>query len=294
MNRLQKFILVFLSAALFLGLVLVIRLVIEKSTQPKTKAEPLAAAKLSLSPAGGSFKPGEIFEIKIELDTGGARSSGTDVELWYEPEKLEIQKITPGALYSLYLNTGVDKDAKTTRISGVSDSAAKLFSGTGTFAVIEVKGLSPGTGRIFFNFTAGEKNDSNVAAFDTQNDILASVENGLYTFVNPSPTPNATATPRPPSVTPVPSISPRPTATATPRPSPKPTAIPTPFPSPSPSPSPISQSDQPELSPPVGGGEGPDSDPGSIPRTGSVNQTIGTLTAGIFLVFLGTTVKLLR
>lgn len=215
-----------------------------------------ASARLFLSPATGNFTVDQVFEIKIELDTGGGRTSGTDVRLLYEPDKLEIVRIAPGKIYPQYLGIGIDLNNKTAQISGISSNVANLFSGRGIFATIQARGVSPGTTFMTFDFKPGERNDSNVADFDTVGDILAAVDNGSYTIVTPTPSPQFTATP-----TPKLRVSPEPTRT--------------------PTPTPIGRAQQPTVT------------PSELPEAGDFKMTTSILGVGLALTLLGIGAKLL-
>lgn len=178
------------------------------------------AASLSISPASGSYRVGETFEIRINLDTAGARTSGTDVKLNYDPARLDAVAIAKGSLYPLYVGEQIDTTNGMVRISGLSSSSNQLFSGSGVFATVRFRPRATGTTQLNFDFTPGEKNDCNVADFDNQNDALSSVSRASYTLLaaaTPTPSPAPTLTPRPTStVTPVPTDTPLPTATAVP------------------------------------------------------------------------------
>lgn len=153
-----------------------------------------ASATLKLFPTSGTYEVGDAFELQIKLDTGGARTSGTDIYLLYDPTKLEVQDITPGTLYSQYVGEDINNQNGGANLSGLVSGTSDLFEGIGTFATIMFRTLSPGVAEVSFDFTPGDRNDCNVADFDTQDDTLASVTNGSYNIAAgagapPTPTP---------------------------------------------------------------------------------------------------------
>lgn len=187
-----------------------------------------AGASLTPSPASGTYQLEEVFEVKVELNTGGARTAGVDTYLFYDPEKLEAQKITPGTVYSQYVAQTIDSENGIISISGLIGLDDQCFSGTGTFATLQFKGLKAGATELRFDFTPSNRNDSNVAGCDNQLDILDGVSNGSYTIKSLILTPTSTLYPTP-TISPVPTVStPIPTSTEVS----SPTSISTPTPTP--------------------------------------------------------------
>lgn len=167
-----------------------------------------ADASLKLLPGSGSFEVGKSFEVKVELDAGGVRTSGVDVYLTFDPKKLNLLAITPGTIYSQYIGKKIDNTTGKAALSGLAGSIDNLFSGSGTFATLSFKALSAGTTEVKVDFILGNRNDSNVADFDAQGDALGSVANAVFTLqgemANLTPTLIPTATP---TLTPAPTFT---------------------------------------------------------------------------------------
>lgn len=146
--------------------------------------EVLAAnATLSLSPLSGTLSTGSNVSISIILNTGGAKTAGTDAAIHFSADKLRLLDIVNGTIYSQYVGKQIDNTGGTAQISGLaSPDGSNLFSGTGTLATLNFQVLKEGTATVSIDFTAGSKNDSNVADFATKADILSSVTNGSYTI----------------------------------------------------------------------------------------------------------------
>lgn len=155
------------------------------------------SATLKLSPSFGTYKVGDTFETKIDLDTGGARTSGTDVYLFYDSDKLEAQEILEGILYDMYVGENIEKGTGKISLSGLVSSSDNLFSGSGVFATVRFKVLNAGTAKVDFDFTPGGRNDCNVADFDAQEDALGSVVDGSYTISGGALAATPTPTPKP-------------------------------------------------------------------------------------------------
>jgi len=153
-----------------------------------------ASASLALSPSSSSVTNGQTFDVAITLNTGGANTSGTDISLRFDKDKLNIVDIRNGTIYDQYVGKNINNTTGIATISGLASSADSLFTGTGTFATITFRAVGSGTAAVTFNHTPGNKNDTNVANFDTQEEALASVTNGSYTVGGSSTTTNTTTT----------------------------------------------------------------------------------------------------
>lgn len=147
------------------------------------------AATLSLDPSSGVLNKGCEISIKIQLDTQGVQTDGTDVILTYTPSQLSTatSSIIHGSVYPEYPGDSVDTAAGKISISGIS-SVSSPYTGSGTFATLKFKvadSLSANTPiAINFDFDANNKTkttDTNVVERGTIADVLSSVTNGSYT-----------------------------------------------------------------------------------------------------------------
>jgi len=113
---------------------------------------------------------------------------------------LQVQKITPGELLSLYLGKEINNPQGQAMISAVASGPSELFQGQGVFATFTFQAQAAGTSQVSFDFTAGSVNDCNVAY--AGNDLLVSVTNSSYEIggVGGSTIPTPTATPTPATV----------------------------------------------------------------------------------------------
>lgn len=141
-----------------------------------------ASATLALSPSTSSIANGQTFEVAIVLNTTGVNTSGTDISLRFDKDKLNIVDIRNGTIYDQYVGKNINNTTGIATISGLASSSDSLFTGTGTFATITFRAVGTGTAAVTFNHTPGNKNDTNVANFDTQEEALGSVTNGSYTI----------------------------------------------------------------------------------------------------------------
>lgn len=146
------------------------------------------SATLALSPSSSTVASGSTFDVQIILNTGSSNTSGTDVSLKFDKDKLNIVDIKNGTIYDQYVGKNINNASGVATISGLASSTSSLYKGTGTFATITFRAISGGTAAVTFNYTPGNKNDTNVADFDTQDEALSSVTNGSYTITGSSTT----------------------------------------------------------------------------------------------------------
>lgn len=140
-----------------------------------------ASATLSLSPAAGSFKVNDTFDVNVVLNAGGGKIGGVDIYLTFDQNKLNLLDIEKGSIFEQYVGKSISNSNGTAAISGMANSPQNAFSGTDTFAIFKFKAVSAGTSEVKFNFTPPNTRDSNVIDFDSLGDILTSVVNGTYT-----------------------------------------------------------------------------------------------------------------
>ena len=93
-----------------------------------------ASATLSIQPASGTFNIGCPFTLDVFLDTGGARTDGTDAILFYDQSRFTAQKIRPGTIYADYPGTVIDATKGRVAISGIS-SLSSAFAGQGILSL---------------------------------------------------------------------------------------------------------------------------------------------------------------
>lgn len=143
-------------------------------------------ATLSLDPSTSNLNRGCDFSVNVNVDTGGAKTDGTDAILLYDPTRLTVASITSGKIYADYPSDDIDQNVGKITISGLS-SVSTPFTGKGTLATVNfsVKGsASLGATKIHFDFDPNNKNkstDSNVVERETVVDVLESVVSGNYT-----------------------------------------------------------------------------------------------------------------
>lgn len=171
------------------------------------------AATLSFNPSTGVLNKGCEISIKIDLDTQGVQTDGTDVIVIYNASQLSTStsQITNGTIYPEYPGNSVDTAGGKISISGIS-SVSSPYSGSGTFATIKFKvadTLAANTPiSLRFDFDPNNKTkttDTNVVERGTIADVLSGVTDGSYTVgtgsctsgvSQPTPTPAGAGTNR--------------------------------------------------------------------------------------------------
>lgn len=159
-------------------------------------------AFFSFSPPDTLPKVGETFNIDINLSTDEAAVKSADTVLGFDPAKLLVVTLTPGAIFDSYPTKDFDMLGNL-KLSGAMTSPTASFSGIGKFGTITFKGVSSGTTTVSFSCTPGATNESNITQILTNTDIidcnkLSPLTLSIAAAVGaPTATPIATATPPP-------------------------------------------------------------------------------------------------
>ncbi len=147
-----------------------------------------------LSPATGTFYPGQEFNVNVLESTDGVDSNAGDVILFYDPTYLEAVEIMPGAAYESYPGRIIDDAVGKIMITGFSVIGSfNSGAGNGVFATVKFRALqvTPGTD-VTYEFTQGLTTDTNIASLDTGEDLLnrsgGHVTGGTY-IIEPDSTP---------------------------------------------------------------------------------------------------------
>lgn len=165
-----------------------------------------AASTLTLNPNSGTVNKGCVLTVKIDLNTQGANTDGTDAVLFYDPSKFTVTtgSITNGTIYPDFPGNVVDSQNGKISISGLA-SVSQGFNGSGTLATINFQvndAATAGTTQIRFDFDPNNKSkttDSNVVERGTVVDTLNAVTDGTYTIGTGSCNGVASPTPSPSS-----------------------------------------------------------------------------------------------
>ncbi|MBI3385547.1 hypothetical protein HY031_00515 [Candidatus Gottesmanbacteria bacterium] len=108
----------------------------------RQKAAP--ATTLSLSPATVSAKAGDTFTLEVKIDTADNQVVASELHVTFDPNFLQAQSITNGALFPNILTSGVVESAAASIAVGAASSTQPV-KGTGTAAIIRFKALAKTT-----------------------------------------------------------------------------------------------------------------------------------------------------
>lgn len=157
------------------------------------------AATLSFSPATTTLNRGCSGSIKVNVDTAGSQTEGTDAIILYDPAVFTQLTITNGTIYSDYPGSNVDVQNKKITLAGLA-SVTQPFTGQGTLATINyfIPSTAPlGPTVLTFDFDPSDKSkttDSNVIERGTVADVLSAVTNATYTIGSGTCAASGTAT----------------------------------------------------------------------------------------------------
>jgi len=149
------------------------------------------AATLSITPSSGSYTVDDTFTATIYLDTNGIGVDGVDFRyLRYDPALLELvdidmtqsgTQITAGSLMSNTVQNIADTQAGIIDFSQLTAGGSKFTSsGAEVLATAKFIVKNAGTASLFFNFTPGVSDDTNVVSNVV--DVLTSATGATYSL----------------------------------------------------------------------------------------------------------------
>lgn len=216
----------------------------------------------SASPAA---QVGGVFDIKILVNTTGKQSLGGDAIVVFDSAKVSVKSAVTGNFYNVFEPHAIGGSSNKYLLSAWQYDALNPTSTTSDalFGTVTFNALAAGNATLTFDCTSGSI-DSNI--WDTtQTDMIKCSDLAPLTVNIGGGSGGPTSTPTPSGAvtsTPVPTSIP--VATATPRPTSTPVPTSTPIPTNTP---------RPTIS--------------ILPRTGTVEVTIGALAFGVVLTVVG-------
>ncbi len=150
-----------------------------------------SAASFDFNPSSNQFLAGCKSTLDIMANATGKSSNAADIELYYNPNEIEIADSLPntpgtqirlGDAYETYF--GNDINVTTGRIRLAGASFVSNLNSRKVFASVDFTS-KPGVIATSFNIKFDGVNatlDSNIAESSTSDDLLSSVTNGKYTF----------------------------------------------------------------------------------------------------------------
>ena len=174
-NKIQQKLNFWFSACLVFSLVLFWCLL------PKTTEA--AGASLYLSPNSGTFYIGSTFDVSIFLNTGGENVNAVQVDLKFDPKKLQIASPTAGKSFiSVWISQPTYSNIKGTASFQGGMPSPGINTSAGLVSTITFRVIAPGETIISF------LDSSRVLLDDGKGtDILTSRGRGVYTLCIPPP-----------------------------------------------------------------------------------------------------------
>src|SRR3989338_6366652 len=167
------------------------------------------SAMLYVTPGNAVFNPGQTFQMKIMVNTGGEQVNAVAAYLSYPQDQLEATGVdTSRSVMTLF----AEKEVRNGLIQISGGEPSPGFSGIQEIAAVTFRVKATGTATIVFNADSAVLRNS-----DNQNIWnLGASGKGVYDLQTPIPvpSPSATSAPRPTSTTPIAS-TPTPTRTPT-------------------------------------------------------------------------------
>ena len=141
-------------------------------------------ASLVFDPVQGEYASGEMSETKIFLRSVNAEIAGLDIIITYDANLIRVSDVMiPESLEALVPQKTIDNEKGEIRMSVLKD-AGKFLVGDHELGTVVWEAQDAGSGGFSFVVTPQATDDTNVAQFETGNDILSSVTNATYTLEN--------------------------------------------------------------------------------------------------------------
>lgn len=121
------------------------------------------AAELKLEAEKSSVAVGEPLSVNVNL-SGKEETVGTDLVLTYDPKIIQVLGVEDNKLYPVYNPAGssrVNASTGTVKLSG-SANFGKPVSADGTFAMLKMKALAPGSATLTISYKKGNTTLSGV------------------------------------------------------------------------------------------------------------------------------------
>lgn len=140
---------------------------------------PAFAAELTLEAEKTSVAVGETLNVNVNL-SGKELTVGTDLVLTYDPKIVQITGVESNQLYPVYnpaASSRVNASTGTVKLSG-SANFGKPVSADGTFAMLKIKTLAPGSATMSISYKKGSTTLSGVLGKNGQ-ELLSSAPKAL-------------------------------------------------------------------------------------------------------------------
>ena len=176
----KKVVLFIISGILLLAIPLAVYLV-GKNTELRKRAAP--ATTISLIPSQITKQVNETFSLEVKIDTADNQVATIQLQIIFDPAKLQAVNITNGALAPTIRVSGkVDETGKASITVGAQD-ATHPITGTGTVAVLTMKALAPSTAPVSVRFSPAPDTFIN-ALGEGENNVLVGSTGASITIQN--------------------------------------------------------------------------------------------------------------
>lgn len=161
-----------------------------------------ASPRLYLDPATATVNSGSTVTLELKIDTAGQEAAAADAKITFPPATIGVVNVAAGEFFPK-LSKVINSTTGLVDLHAYFDSADVTGkSGTGTVAVITIKGTAAGSAEIALSCTAGSTTDSNIANPQGQDIINCPLVSGAEitvksasaiggsTILTPTPTPS--------------------------------------------------------------------------------------------------------
>lgn len=212
----KRIVLIIVSLVMFLAIPASV-FVAMRNQELRKKAAP--ATTLTLTPTTVTKAVNEEFTLEARMDTGSNQIVAVDLDLQFDPTKLEAQWIHNGTMFPNILSSGVVGNGTVSIALGATNTTTPI-TGAGTVATIKFKALAATSAPISVRFTSetfvGALNEGSTNALTSSVPATITIGSGSSN-TTPTPTPTTAANSSiTPTATPTGGSSITPTLTVTP------------------------------------------------------------------------------
>lgn len=136
---------------------------------------------IALTVSKNEFKVGESIPVTINV-ASNKNTAGADLIIKYDPNLLSVvtdtvkAPVAVGTIYDDYPVNKIDEKTGLITVSGITNNLNGIIP-KGVFGTIIFQAKAAGVARIFFDFSKGATNDTNIIENQTARDVLEEVSN---------------------------------------------------------------------------------------------------------------------
>lgn len=135
---------------------------------------------ISLSPASGTYRVNQTFNVNVLADSGGLQLDGTDIVVHYNPAVLKVTSLTAGAIFPSTPALANNSTTGEISISSLANKGQPVIV-SGTLATIQFQVIGSGQTPVTLDFVSTSKARTGMAQDSTVAQVLNTAFSASYT-----------------------------------------------------------------------------------------------------------------